>query len=98
MAAYTHRAARYLININSRWEQGRSEPHIAWARRFWAELHPFSAGGVYVDFLGREGRERVLEAYGPATYERLTALKGRYDPDNFFRVNQNVPPSPRPVR
>ncbi|MGA5816858.1 FAD-binding oxidoreductase [Kitasatospora sp. NPDC094028] len=92
--AYTHRAAPYLVNINSRWEQGSSEPHIAWTRRFWAELRPFSAGGVYVNFLGQEGRERVLEAYGPAKYERLTALKDRYDPDNFFRVNQNIPPSP----
>jgi FAD/FMN-containing dehydrogenase len=91
--AYTHRGAPYLLNINTRWEQGDPEPHIAWTRQFWSEMRPFSAGGVYVNFLGQEGHDRVLEAYGQAKYERLTALKDRYDPGNFFRVNQNIPPS-----
>jgi FAD/FMN-containing dehydrogenase len=91
--AYTHRSAPYLLNINARWEQGEAEPHLAWARRFWTEMRAFSAGGVYVNFLGQEGHGRVLEAYGRAKYERLTALKDRYDPANFFRVNQNIPPS-----
>ncbi|SOB88515.1 FAD/FMN-containing dehydrogenase [Streptomyces sp. 1331.2] len=91
--AYTHRAAPYLLNINSRWEHGDSAPHIAWTREFWSAMRPFSAGGVYVNFLGQEGQERVVEAYGRPMFERLTALKDRYDPENFFRVNQNIPPS-----
>jgi FAD/FMN-containing dehydrogenase len=53
----------------------------------------FSAGGVYyVNFLGQEGAERVLAAYGPEKFERLVALKRKYDPTNCFRVNQNIPP------
>ncbi|GAA2830352.1 FAD-binding oxidoreductase [Kitasatospora paracochleata] len=91
--AYTHRSAPYLLTVNSRWEGGEAEPHIGWTRRFWSEMRPYSSGGAYVNFLGQEGPGRVLEAYGRAKYERLTALKDRYDPDNFFRVNQNIPPS-----
>jgi FAD/FMN-containing dehydrogenase len=91
--AYTHRAAPYLLNINSRWENGDAEPHTTWTRTFWEAMRPYSAGGVYVNFLGQEGSERVLEAYGQEKFERLTALKNRYDPHNFFRVNQNIPPS-----
>jgi FAD/FMN-containing dehydrogenase len=91
--AYTHRSAPYILNINTRWETGEAEPHIAWTRRFWEDMRPYSAGGVYVNFLGQEGPDRILEAYGRAKYERLTALKDKYDPDNFFRVNQNIPPS-----
>ncbi|MFG2822807.1 FAD-binding oxidoreductase [Kitasatospora sp. NPDC048365] len=91
--AYTHRAAPYLLNINSRWESGEPDPHVAWTRGFWNAMRPHSSGGVYVNFLGQEGPGRVLEAYGRAKYERLTALKDRWDPENFFRVNQNIPPS-----
>ncbi|GAA0687570.1 FAD-binding oxidoreductase [Kitasatospora atroaurantiaca] len=91
--AYTHRAAPCLLNINSRWETGAPDEHIAWTGRFWSAMRPYSSGGVYVNFLGQEGRGRVLEAYGLAKFERLTALKDRYDPGNLFRVNQNIPPS-----
>jgi hypothetical protein len=62
-----------------------------WARGFWSALEPHHAG-VYVNFLMDEGEERVRQAYGAQKYERLKALKGRYDPDNLFRLNQNIPP------
>ncbi len=62
-----------------------------WARRYWEELHPFSAGGGYVNMMMDEGRERVRAAYG-GNYERLVDLKRRYDPDNLFRINQNIAP------
>ncbi len=91
-SAYTHREAPFLININTRWE-AQSDGHIRWTGDFWSAVRPFSAGGVYVNFLGQEGSERVREAYGQAKYERLIALKNRYDPTNRFRVNQNIPPS-----
>jgi hypothetical protein len=52
-------------------------------------VRPFSVGGVYVNYLSQEGQDRVREAYGP-NYERLVALKNKYDPTNFFRVNQNI--------
>jgi FAD/FMN-containing dehydrogenase len=48
---------------------------------------------VYVNFLGDEGEERVRTAYGDEKYERLKTLKRKYDPDNFFRINQNISPS-----
>jgi len=60
-----------------------------WARRYWEELHPSSAGGAYVNMMMDEGRDRVRAAYG-GNYERLVALKRRYDPENLFHVNQNI--------
>jgi FAD/FMN-containing dehydrogenase len=62
-----------------------------WARRYWEDLHPFSAGGGYVNMMMDEGEERVRAAYGD-NYERLVQLKQRYDPQNLFRINQNIAP------
>ena len=62
-----------------------------WAKRFWSALEPHHTS-VYVNFLMEEGEERVREAYGSEKYDRLKALKRKYDPDNFFRTNQNIPP------
>lgn len=62
-----------------------------WAKDYWQELHPTAASGTYVNFLMDEGHDRVRESYG-ANYPRLAAIKGRYDPENLFRVNQNIPP------
>ena len=62
-------------------------------------LSPFASSGVYVNFLGNEGEERVRAAYG-VNYERLVALKNKYDPTNFFSLNQNIRPTvkePRPL-
>ncbi|MFB7665349.1 FAD-binding oxidoreductase [Kitasatospora sp. NPDC056138] len=92
--AYTHRSAPYLLSINSRWERPAEDAeHAGWASELWSAMRAFSSGGVYVNFLGQEGPGRVLEAYGPVKYRRLTALKDSYDPGNLFRVNQNIPPS-----
>lgn len=63
-----------------------------WARSYWTALQPHTAGGAYVNFMMEEGDERVRATYGP-NYERLTRIKAKYDPDNFFRVNQNIPPA-----
>ena len=92
--AYSHRHAPFVLNINARW----SEPpdagrHVAWAQQLWHAMGPWSAGGAYVNFLGEEGQDRVRAAYGDRKYERLVALKNRYDPTNFFRLNQNVQPT-----
>ncbi|HET9488573.1 MAG TPA: FAD-binding oxidoreductase [Methylomirabilota bacterium] len=67
-----------------------------WARDFWEAMQPFSTGGVYVNYLGREGdegAERVRAAYGADKYQRLLALKEKYDPTNLFRLNQNIKPT-----
>ena len=66
--------------------------HITWTRAYAEAMMPFSQG-VYVNFLGDEGDDRVKSAYRPETYKRLVTLKKRYDPDNFFRLNQNIRPS-----
>ena len=92
--AYAHRAAPFIANINAMWtEPAASARAIAWARDFWTALQPFSAGGVYVNFLSNEGEDRVRAAYAPDTYARLAALKQHYDPANFFRLNQNIKPA-----
>jgi FAD/FMN-containing dehydrogenase len=62
-----------------------------WAKDYWAELHPTSAGGAYVNFLMDEGQDRVRAAYR-GNYDRLAQVKRRYDPDNRFHVNQNIQP------
>jgi FAD/FMN-containing dehydrogenase len=91
--AFSHRDALCVLNIVTKWEDPReSEKHIAWTRDFEAAMRPFSTGGVYVNFLGEEGEDRVRAAYGPAKYARLAALKKKYDPTNFFRMNQNIKP------
>jgi len=69
-----------------------------WAKDYFAALHPMNPGGGYVNFMmADEGRERVRAAYG-GNYDRLTRVKAKYDPRNFFRVNQNIPPAaPRDI-
>ena len=64
----------------------------AWARDYWRELHPTSAGGAYVNFLMNEGQDRVKAAYRD-NYDRLAQIKNRYDPDNIFHINQNIQPA-----
>ncbi len=63
-----------------------------WSRAYWEALHPFSAGGGYVNFMMEEGDDRVRATYGD-NYARLAQIKARYDPENLFRVNQNIPPA-----
>ena len=64
-----------------------------WARQYWKAVHPFNLEGAYINFMMQdEGASRVQATYG-ANYERLTAVKRRYDPENLFRVNQNIPPA-----
>lgn len=63
-----------------------------WARDYWEALHPYSAGGAYVNFMMEEGEDRVKATYGDH-YEKLAAIKAKYDPGNLFRVNQNIKPA-----
>lgn len=68
-----------------------------WAKDYWAALHPYSAGGAYVNFMMEEGGDRIQATYR-GNYDRLAAVKLKYDPTNFFRVNQNIRPQPRSDR
>ncbi|MDX1624838.1 MAG: BBE domain-containing protein, partial [Gemmatimonadota bacterium] len=63
-----------------------------WARGYWEAMRPHTAGGAYVNFMMEEGDERVRATYRD-NYDRLAEVKAEYDPDNLFRVNQNIPPA-----
>ena len=91
--AFAHRKLPYAPVIVSRWlDTADTEKNIAWARDFWNALRPMAGGGVYVNDLGQDDEDRVRMAYG-INYERLAALKKKYDPDNFFRLNANIKPA-----
>src|SRR5262249_8577092 len=64
---------------------------IEWARDYWTALHPYSAGGGYVNMMMDEGQDQVRSAYRE-NYTRLAQIKAKYDPENLFRVNQNIAP------
>jgi FAD/FMN-containing dehydrogenase len=92
-SAFGHRDADFNIAIISRWDD-ESEPdrHVNWARSTHDAIRPHSSG-VYVNYVGDgEAEDRIREAYGPDTYERLARLKADYDPENVFRSNQNILP------
>ena len=95
--AFNHRDAGYNLVIVGMWSgPAKNESNIQWVRDLWDAMQPFSSGGVYVNYLGpeaEEGADRTKAAYGPAKYERLVALKNRYDPTNLFRLNQNIRPT-----
>jgi FAD/FMN-containing dehydrogenase len=92
-----NRDASVVLNITSAWERADDDAaNIEWARSTWRELRRFSTGGTYINFLTEEeGAERTQAAYGP-NLERLAEIKGRWDPENRFRVNKNI--APRPAR
>ncbi|MFX0181918.1 MAG: FAD-binding oxidoreductase [Candidatus Hodarchaeota archaeon] len=93
--AYSHRDAAYSLILNTAWKDpNESEKHIQWTRAFWEALQPFSSGGAYVNFQSHdEGEDRVKTTYGKAKLERLSVLKKKYDPSNFFRLNRNIKPA-----
>jgi FAD/FMN-containing dehydrogenase len=91
--AYSSRDTQYAMNVHGRWDDaGDDERCIAWSRAFFDAAAPFALGSVYVNFMTQEEGGRVADAYGP-NYERLVAVKGRYDPQNLFRCNQNIRPA-----
>jgi FAD/FMN-containing dehydrogenase len=92
--ALTFAGAKFDLLINAKWiDPGGDAANVAWARQGFERMRPFLSSGAYPNYLFQESRERVREAYGPEAYRRLVALKDRYDPINFFRLNQNIQPS-----
>jgi hypothetical protein len=92
-APFRFRAAPYYLEILAKWgEPVEDAPNIAWADRFHAAMQPYSAGGTYVNFLDRCEPPDVVASYGEAAFDRLRAIKTRYDPANLFRMNHNIPP------
>jgi FAD/FMN-containing dehydrogenase len=91
--AFAHRSSRIMVNVAALYERpAEAAVHEPWVTAFAAALRQ-GDGGAYVGFLGDEGEARVREAYPGATWDRLAAIKSRYDPTNLFRLNQNIPPA-----
>jgi FAD/FMN-containing dehydrogenase len=90
--AYAHRNEPFTMNIHTRWTDSEDdEKCIAWARELYEKTQPF-AKGVYVNFLSEEGEARVKDAYSEEGWKKLVKIKTKYDPDNLFRMNQNIKP------
>jgi hypothetical protein len=86
--------APFNIHILSLWtDPADDEANIAWTRALSAAIRPFTTGRVYVNFIGDEGRDRVVASFGAENYARLQELKARYDPENMFRSSQNIEPA-----
>jgi FAD/FMN-containing dehydrogenase len=92
--AYPHRTIEFVMNVHTRWTDPSDDQRcIAWARALFEAAVPFATGGVYVNFMPEDEVQRVRTgAYGP-NYDRLAAIKAKYDPKNVFRLNQNVVPA-----
>lgn len=91
--AFAHRNSRIMVNLAALYEKpDEKEIHEAWVTEFALALQQ-SDKGAYVNFLGDVDEAQIRAAYPNGTWERLAAIKARYDPDNFFRLNQNIPPA-----
>jgi len=94
--AFAHRASRIMVNIATIYERPEQKAtHEAWATDFASALRQ-GDDGAYVNFIGDEGKARIRAAYPGRTWERLSAIKARYDPTNLFHLNQNIPPAGEP--
>jgi hypothetical protein len=90
--AYAHRASRIMVNVAAFYDgPGDRIVREEWAERFAASLVQGDTG-AYVNFLAEDGEARIRDAYPGATWDRLVAIKSRYDPANLFRLNHNIPP------
>ncbi len=91
--AFAHRNTPFVLNIHTRWREVSDDDRcLSWARDFHQATEPYSQG-VYVNFLSEEGDARVKDAYTDEVWQRLVLLKNKYDPENIFRLNQNIKPS-----
>jgi FAD/FMN-containing dehydrogenase len=91
--AFAHRMTPFVLNIHTRWRDAADDKRcLAWARDFHKSTEQFGQG-VYVNFLSDEGDARVKDAYTREVWDRLLQVKKKYDPDNLFRMNQNIKPA-----
>jgi FAD/FMN-containing dehydrogenase len=91
--AFGNRSADYVLNIIGRTPDSNGfDAVVDWARGTYDALEPYTAGGTYTNFMS-QGDDRLKEAYGAEKYDRLVALKDRYDPTNLFQLNQNIKPT-----
>lgn len=92
--AFGDRSMPFMFSIDAIWSKPEDDAaNIAWARHFWSDMQRHSDGRLYLNFAGHgEDADMVRAAVGPDNYARLGAIKRKYDPTNFFRLNQNIPP------
>ena len=91
--AWSYREANFaqvIVGVDP--DPANNERMIRWSKAYWEAMHPYSAGGAYVNMIMDEGQDRVKAAYRD-NYSRLSQIKARYDPHNLFRVNQNIKPA-----
>jgi FAD/FMN-containing dehydrogenase len=94
--AFGDRNMGWMLSIDGIWTDAADDKkNLDWARAFWADMKHHSDGRAYLNFagLGEEGEELLRTSYGAANYERLVALKTKVDPNNLFRLNQNIKPN-----
>jgi FAD/FMN-containing dehydrogenases len=90
--AYPQRAAHFVMNVHTRWRENKDDNAcVKWARDLFRAAEPFAMGSAYVNFMPEDETDRVEKIYG-MNYSRLAKVKGRYDPHNMFRMNQNIRP------
>ena len=90
----TNRSVRWITHPFAVWaDPADTDANIAWARNFRRDIAEYTNGGVYLNFIGNEGQDRVRAAYGDDNYRRLTQVKAEWDPQNVFRGNQNIEPA-----
>ncbi len=91
--AFSYRDAQFVHVIAAMYPDPADTPkNMAWVREYWSALHPYSAEGAYINFMMNEGEDRIKATY-QENYERLVALKNKYDPANLFHMNQNIKPT-----
>ena len=91
--AYAHRDARFVMNVHGRWESTADDERcIGWARAFFEAAAPYASAGAYINFMTDDETDRVKSAFG-SNHARLAWIKRKYDPDNVFRINQNIAPA-----
>ncbi len=91
--AWGHRSANWsmvMAGVDS--DPAKVDTISHWAKEYWEAVHPYTEGGAYINFMMEEGEDRIKATYG-GNYERLQQVKTKYDPDNFFNVNQNIKPA-----
>jgi FAD/FMN-containing dehydrogenase len=95
--AFPHRTARWLLNVPASWTDPADDAReIAWVRDAYRSIEPHATGGAYVNFMEADETAPASIAYG-ATLDRLAQVKAIYDPDNHFRLNQNITPAAVPI-
>jgi len=90
-----NRSVRWITHPFAVWDDAAGDDaNIAWAQALRRDIAEHTTGGIYLNFIGDEGQDRIRAAYGTANYARLASIKAGYDPDNVFRGNQNIQPAP----